>query len=187
MNSRKIFFIVLSLCLLVVSRLFAQDKQAELKLDFTKEDSVNVCNVNVVSEGKPAAEVTVKLFVKRLFGLLSLGEIATDESGVARFEVPADIPGDAKGVYKIIAKIEDDENIENTEAQNDINWGVIRSKSLKKDHERSLSASRGQAPVYFIIISNLIIILIWGTIIYCILQVFKIKRISSVRKQKIST
>lgn len=186
MKSYKIIFVLLSVYLLSAFSVIAQEKQAELKLDFTKEDSVNVCNVNVVSEGNPVAEVTVKLFVKRLFGLLPVGEVATDESGVARFEVPADIPGDAKGIYTVIAKIEDDENYENVEAQGDINWGVIKGNDQSKKMERSLSASRDRAPIYFIIVSNLIIAAIWGTIFYCILQVFKIRRMSSAKKKGIA-
>lgn len=177
MKSYKIIFVLLAVSLLAAIRGLAQDKQAELSLDFTREDSLNVCNVNVVSDGNPVAEVTVKLFVKRLFGLLPVGEAASDESGVARFEVPADIPGNEKGIYTIVAKIEDDENYENVEVQGDINWGVKRTESQSKKMERSLSASRDRAPFYFIIASNLIIISIWGTIFYCILQVFKIRRL----------
>lgn len=186
MKSYKIVFVLLSVYLLSAISVFAQEKQAELKMDFTKEDSVNVCNVNVVSDGKPVAEVTVKLFVKRLFGLLSVGEAATDESGIARFEVPADIPGNDKGMYTVVAKIEDDENYENVETQGDINWGVIKANDQAKSMERSLSASRGRAPIYFIIVSNLIIISIWGTIFYCILQVFKIRRMSASKKKAVT-
>lgn len=184
MKSYRIVFVLIAVFLLQGIRAMAQDKQAELKLDFTKEDSLNVCNVNVVSEGKPAAEVTVKLFVKRLFGLLPVGQVATDESGVARFEIPADIPGNEKGVYTVIAKIEDDENYENVEAEGDINWGVTRVEDPSKKMERSLAASRDRAPVYFIVASNVIIISIWGTIFYCILQVFKIRRMSSAHQKK---
>ncbi len=179
---RKIL-IITSALLLTVGHNFAQDKQAELKLDFAKEDSLNVCKVNVVSEGQPVAEVSVKLFVKRLFGLLPVGEESTDETGVASFEVPNDIPGDASGKLTIIAKIEDDENYENVETEAAVNWGVIKKDDTSIVANRSLAASRENAPIYFIIVSNLIIIGIWGTILYVVLQVFKIKRISSINKK----
>ncbi len=183
MKRYRIILILTSAFILICSNNFAQDKQAELKLSFAKEDSLNVCKVNVVSEGQPVAEVSVKLFVKRLFGLLPVGEESTDETGVASFEVPNDIPADASGKLTIIAKIEDDENYENVETEAAVNWGVIIKDDDSVKLDRSLSASRENAPIYFIIVSNLIIAGIWGTIFYVILQVFKIKRISSINKK----
>ena len=183
MKNIRILIIVLAALLLGINRTPAQDKQAQIELNFSKEDTLNICKATVTSEGQPVAEVSVKLGIKRLFGLLPAGETTTDESGVASFELPNDVPGDSKGNLVIVAKIEDDENYENTEVQKEINWGAIKKEKENDKMMRALWASRENAPFYFIIASNLIILGIWGTIIYVVLQVFKIKRISSVNKK----
>jgi hypothetical protein len=164
---------------------FAQDKEATMTMKLFRKDSVNVCEVTVVSENKPVSDVPVKIYVQRMFSLLTVGESkSTDESGIARFDFPHDIPGDANGMLTIFAKIEDDENYGTLETKKDENWGTIKVK-METD-ERSLSASRGKAPIYFIVASNLIIFGIWGTLVYVILQLFKIRKISRhlVKKNK---
>jgi len=155
----------------------AQDKEAKMTILFEKHDTIRMCRVFVTSEDKPVAEVSVKIYVQRLFSLLPVGDaVSTDENGDAEFIFPDDIPGDSKGMLTVFAKIEDDENYGNLETKGEIRWGLIKSKS--NPMERSLSASRDKAPIYFIIASNLIIAGIWGTLIYVIFQLFKIRRIS---------
>jgi len=158
---------------------FAQDKEATITLSFAKADSVNVCKALVTSEGVPVKEVSVSLFVKRMFSQLPIGEaVATDSTGVASFEVPQDLPSQ-NGKLTIFAKIVDDENYKNTEASGIVNWGTIIVSDNSKVDERSIFAGRNKAPIFFIIVSLLSLFLVWGTLIYAVLQVFKIKRLSS--------
>lgn len=159
------------------STVFAQEQEATLKLDFVKEDSLKICKVFVTSGDTPVKEIEVKLYVQRLFSLLPVGEgTATDEEGIATFEFPNDIPADMNGKLTVVAKIEDDENIANVEQKSEIDWGAVRHENAKL--ERSLSGSRANAPIYFIVVSNLIIAGIWGTLLYVVLQLFKIRKIS---------
>jgi len=65
-----------------------------------------------------------------------------------------------------------------------VNLGVIKVATDADKNERSLSASRERAPIYFMVTSDLIIAGIWGTLIYIVFQVFKIKSISSSNKKK---
>jgi len=172
----------LATCLLFlfsITTLFAQDKEAKIILTFEKADSLNVCKAFVTSEGIPVSEVSVNLAVKRLYSNLPIGDaIATDSTGVATFEFPNDIPS-KNGKLTIFATIVDDENYINTEASGEVNWGTIVVINNSNVEERSLSAGRDRAPIYFIILSLLIIGLIWGTLIYAVLQVFKIKRLGN--------
>ncbi|WP_269243258.1 hypothetical protein [Flavobacterium limnophilum] len=155
----------------------AQDKEAKITLTFEKADSLYVCKALVTSEGIQVSEVPVNLSVKRLFGNLPIGEaIATDSTGVATFDFPIDIPS-RDGKLTIYAKIVDDENYRNTETSGVANWGKVVVSDNSNIEERSIAAGRDKAPIYFITASLLIIFLIWGTLIYAVLQVFKIKRL----------
>ena len=170
---------ILTVCLGVFFTLNigAQEKEATMTLSFAKVDSSDICNVLVVSEGKPVAEVTVKLFVQRLFGLLPIGkDVTTDESGIATFEFPSNIPFNSDGKLIVLAKVEDDENYGSFEIKSETNIGVKEDLTKLEKAERSLSGSRDNAPIYFIVASISIITGIWGTLIYVVLQIFKIKR-----------
>ncbi len=163
---------------------FAQDKEAKITLTFEKVDSLNVCKAFVTSEGQAVNEVPVNLSVKRLFSKLPIGDaIATDSTGVATFEFPQDIPS-SNGKLTVFASIIDDENYVNTEASGEVNWGTVVISDNSNMEERSFSAARDKAPIYFIVISLLIIGLIWGTLVYAVLQVFKIKKLGKIQEIK---
>lgn len=156
---------------------YSQDKDAKITLSFDVVDSVKTCKALVTSGDAPVKEVEVKLYVKRLFSLLPIGgAVATDEEGIASFEFPNDIPADMDGKLTVIAKTEDDENVGTIEASATSDWGIPRGGN--EILERSLSGSRSKAPWIFIIASNVIIIGIWGTLIYVISQLFRIKKLS---------
>jgi hypothetical protein len=182
MKKYNYFLASFFMILLSITTSLAQDKEAKITLTFDKADSLYVCKALVTSEGIPVSEVPVNLSVKRLFGNLPIGEaIATDSTGVAAFEVPLDIPS-KNGKLTIIATIVDDENYINTETSGIVNWGMVIVSDNSNVEDRSISAARDKAPIYFITVSLLIIGLIWGTLIYAVLQVFKIKRLGRVDK-----
>lgn len=155
----------------------AQDKQANLKLSFEIKDSVKLCKVTVDTNNTPVKDVAVKFFAKRFYSLLPLGQaVSTDEHGVATLNFPTTLPGGANGMIIIIAKIEDNDNFANTQTQDSVKWGTILSSDERSWQARSLSASREKAPLILIIVSNAIIIGIWGTLFYIVLQLFRIKK-----------
>ncbi len=157
----------------------AQDKEAKITLTFEKADSLYVCKALVTSDGIPVSEVPVNLSVKRLFSNLPIGDpIATDSTGVATFDFPQDLPS-RDGKLTVFANIVDNENYMNTETSAIVNWGKVVVSDNSNVEDRSISAGRDKAPIYFITASLLIIFLIWGTLIYAILQVFKIKRLGN--------
>ncbi len=177
------YLLILSIGFFLSTNLWGQEKVANMTLQFEKVDTNNVCKVIVTSENKPVAEVAVKLFVQRLFGLLPVGgEVTTDETGTASFDFPNSIPLNSEGKLIVFAKVEDDENYGSFETKGETNIGVKQDLSKFKHFERSLAGPRGNAPIYFILTSLLIIAGIWGTLIYVVLQGFKIK--SSVQPQK---
>jgi hypothetical protein len=176
MKSCIILFFILS-CLTAVNSI-AQNKVSKMQLSFEKKDTLNICKVHVTSGDSVVRDVSVKLFVQRMFSELPVGKsISTNEGGIAAFIFPKDIPADRNGKLVVIAKITDDENYGNAETKAEINWGTQRPASNAEDSERTLWASRGLAPVFLIIASNLIILSVWGTLIYVVVQAFRIKKI----------
>lgn len=174
------YILIICLGLFLNLNLRAQEKEATLSISFAKEEGKNLCKVLVSSEGKPVKEVAVKLYVQRLFGLLPIGEeVASDENGISSFEFPSDIPLNSDGKLIVLAKVEDDENYGSFETQVESNLGIKVDLSQFDKHERSISAGRDRAPIYFIIASIVIISGIWGTLLYVVLQVFKLKNLKT--------
>jgi hypothetical protein len=160
----------------------AQDKEAKITLTFEKADSLYICKAFVTSEGIPVPEVPVNLSVKRLFSNLPIGDaVPTDSTGVASFEFPQDIPS-RNGKLIIFATIADDENYKNTETSGEVKWGTVVVSDNSNVEQRSISAGRDEAPIYFIVSSLIAIGLVWSFLLYSVLQVFKIKRLGTEHK-----
>lgn len=155
-----------------------QDKTATMKLSFDVVDSVKTCKVTVTGDdGKPVPDISLKVCVQRLFTLLPIGkDKTTDENGEATVEFPNDLPGDASGMLHVVAKVEDDENYGSFQTKADVNWGLPKAKISMA--ERSLAGGRDKAPIYFIVVSLVIIIGVWGTLVYVLGQVLKIRKMS---------
>lgn len=173
----KIYKHILTICfeILLSLTIRAQEKEATMTLKFEKAESNNLCNVHIMSENKPVADVAVKLYVKRLFGLLQIGkDITTDESGIASFEFPSDIPLNSDGKLLVIAKVEEDENYGNLETEIQTKIGIAKEKVIIDKQERSIAGVN--APIYFIVASLVVFAGIWGAIVYVIFLVFKIKK-----------
>jgi len=184
MKKFNYFIATCAMILFSLATSFAQDKEAKITLTFEKIDSLNVCKALVISEGRPVVEVPVNLSVKRLFSRLPIGDaIATDSTGVATFEFPNDIPS-KNGKLTIFASIVEDENYMDTETSSEVNWGTVVVTDNSNVDERSFSAGRDRAPIYFIAISLIILGLIWGTLLFAVLQVFKIKKLGKIQEIK---
>ncbi|MDZ4667050.1 MAG: hypothetical protein SGJ00_04115 [bacterium] len=173
---KNIIKTLIFVCLYLSSGMvIAQDKTADMSINFVKADDKDACQVTITSNNKPVAEVAVKLYVKRLFGNLSIGnEVSTDENGIATFEFPNDIPLNAEGKLLVLAKVEDDENYGSMEVEANSTIGAKVNLTQLELENRSISGTN--APYYFIAGSLVIFAGIWGAIIYVVLLVFKIKK-----------
>jgi len=154
-------------------------KEAKIELLFHSTDSTRTLQARVTSDTVPVEGVEIHFYVLRLFRELALGYgEETDENGMAEVNFPMDLMGDQKGMLVVIARIEEDDTYGDVETQAKVRWGIPFKKHLKDPWtERSLSASRSKAPTYLIIASNLIIAVIWGTILYVIYLFFRIRRL----------
>ena len=160
-----------------------EEKNAALKISVDMKDSVKKASALLTLNGSPVKEKSISFFVKRLFSLQPIGSASTDDQGLATVDIPATLPGDLNGNLDIIGKIDDDDAVGSLKGSTQIKWPV-KVKEENTWGTRSLSASREKAPFMLIAASNTIIIVIWGTIIFVILQLFKIKKFSKLNINK---
>ncbi len=183
---RSLFFVVLLVFFSgVTGSLMAQEEKEEeaaiqeavIHLTFSQTDTTRICTALVTAGGKPVQEKEVHFYIKRMYSLLPVGSaVETDTSGTAIMEYPLDMPGDERGQYTVVAKIEDDDTFGTVEEAAEVKWGVSPAGEHNRWEHRSLSASREHAPTYLILVSNLIIAVIWGVLLYVVIQVFRIRK-----------
>ncbi len=160
-------------------------KKANIKLEAIEIASGKKLKAIVTNEdGKPVAAVELHFYVKRNFGLLPIeaSVSTTDETGSIMVDFPADLPGDSLGNVFIIAKIEDSEQYENAEAHKIMHWGIPVVIN-RASQQRALWAGRSNAPVLLIIIVNILLISVWGVIIYICTQLYKVNKIGRSEKE----
>lgn len=171
-----------------------QVTKAKIEIDTTTEDEIRKIIVKVTElkngEWMPAPEAELKITVKRLLGNLPISEeetYTTDSGGMINAEFIRDsLPGDKNGFFTLIARTEDSELYGNIFAEKTIAWGVppIIENNFYK---RSLWAPRFRTPYWLLALAYSIIGGVWGTLIYLIWQLLKIKKIGREYDRKLST
>ena len=101
----------------------------------------------------------------------SLGQIN------AEFKVDSLPAVDAKGNIIIVAKTEDNELFGNVSMEKTIPWGKYYTTESNFG-KRSLWATRDRTPLWLLFMAYSIIAIVWGVIIYLIVQIIKIKNLS---------
>jgi hypothetical protein len=155
--------------------------KARIELSLQEVDSVKTIGAKVMAmqdgKWKEAPETEVKLFVKRLFSDLSVGEdvYTTNENGEVSTEFNVKIPGDPQGNIIIGAKIVDSDMYGTISTTKVVEWGI----PLKADNsfsKRTLWATRDKTPLWLLIFPNLIIATVWGFIIYLLYLIGRIRK-----------
>ena len=118
------------------------------------------------------------LFVKRYFGNLQIGNATkTNDKGIATFNFPKNIPGDKEGNLELIARINDD-----------VYGEIITSKKIKigiptnnpgLTEKRAMWNVEAKAPIWILVTFFSIVVGVWITIAYIILNIFRIKKLST--------
>ena len=161
--------------------------KAKITLDTSNADGVRNITVSVLKmEGDkwiPAADVEMKVGVQRLGGILSAGEednYTTDSSGTVTVEFKRDkLPGDSKGNLMLVAKVEDNELFGSLIAEKKALWGIATKVDTGFFDQRTLWSTRFRTPYWLLFMAYSIIFGVWGTLIYLIRQVIKIKKLGS--------
>jgi hypothetical protein len=161
-------------------------QKSQISIDTLNEDGVRslVAHVSKRENGEwiPVPDVDVKLGVKRLGGVVLSGgdepTYSTDDSGDVKMEFTrVNLPGDPKGNLILAAKVEDNDELGNLLVIKTAPWGIPEKIETNFFDQRTLWSTRFRTPYWLLIIAYSIVLSVWGTLIYLVLQLVKIKRI----------
>lgn len=163
--------------------------KTRMSIDTSTVDGARTINVQLLynegGEWLPAKDVEVKVGVQRSGGLLSAGEesYTTDSTGNLQSTFTVDsLPGDTLGNIVIAARVEDNDSYGNLLIEKTVPWGIPTKIDLTFFEKRALWSTAFRAPGWLLFMAYSIAIIVWGTLIYLVTQIVKIKRLG-VRSQ----
>jgi len=160
-----------------------QITKSKIEIDTSRTDETKKVIVTVRelqnAEWVHVKGVELKISVKRLLGNLPIGDeetYTTDSTGSVTAEFKRDsLLGDNKGNFILVARTEDNETLGNVFAEKVVNWGVAPVIDDSFNH-RSLWATRSKTPIWLLGLAYSIIAGVWGTLIYLIIQLIKVRK-----------
>ena len=160
---------------------------ARLSIDTSTDGKVKniIASVSALKNNAwlPAKGVEMKVGISRLGGILSAGDEATyttDSTGTVIVPLKKDsIPGDKNGNLILVAKVEDNDQYGNLIVEKTVPWGVALKQEKNFFDQRTLWSTRFRTPIWLLMIAYFIGIGVWGTIIYLVFQIIKIKKLGT--------
>ena len=148
-------------------------KDLNIELSFQTEDTLKTLTVSTFeldSAGNhvPAGELDLNIGVERLYSILFIEKVETNEEGVATMVFPNDIPGDSTKAINVVARIDEDDNYGTVTSSSKINWGITPNPPLQVN-ERSLFGD--EAPLWMIIS---VFVILSGAFYHFVLAVIKL-------------
>ena len=161
--------------------------KAKIQIDTASAEGIRSITVQVLkyenSEWVPANEVEMKVGIQRHGGILSAGDkeiYTTDSSGTATVELKKDsLPGDQKGNIILVAKVEDNDLFGNLLVEKTVPWGVALKTDNSFFDQRTLWSTRFRTPFWLLFMAWSIVIGVWATIFYLIVQIIRIKKLGT--------
>jgi len=156
-------------------------KKAKIDIDTAEGHAVSV-KVHYLKDGEwiPAPDVEVKVGIERLASFLTAGEeetYTTDSTGEVTVTFNKDsIPGDTKGNIVLAARITDNDDYGNLITRKTVSWGKPTIVNHNFFQQRTLWSTRFRTPVWLLFMATGIIVIVWGTILYLVWQLVKIKK-----------
>jgi len=159
--------------------------KSKVSIDTSTADGIKNITVQVMkyenSQWIPVKDVEMKIGVERLGGILSAGDeqtYTTDSTGTATSEFKKDsLPGDQQGSFILIAKVEDNDELGNLIIEKRVPWGVAKKPDNNFFSQRTLWSTRFRTPIWLLFMAYSIVIGVWGTIIFLVFQIVKIKKL----------
>jgi len=151
-------------------------KKAIIEAKLISEDSVNYISAKLLEPITMEAVVNTSLTiqVQRLYDPLILGDEfnETDENGEILVPIENGIPG-IDGILNLEVVLNDSDDYGTVKAIVKAPIGKVIVDESTFD-QRTMWSPRNKTPIFLLIIPNLLIIGIWGLIIYLIINLFKI-------------
>jgi len=161
--------------------------KAKLNIDTTSAEGTRKIIVQVEKyendEWLPAPDVELKVGIQRLGGVLNAGEeetYTTDSTGMVTVDLNKDsLPGGENGNIVLVAIADNNDQFGNLLVTKTVPWG----KTVRPDdhffNQRTLWATKFHTPLWLLFMAYSIIIGVWGTIVYLILQIVRIKKLGT--------
>lgn len=161
--------------------------RSKIEIDTSTDESSKNITVTVKefkdNDWQPVKDVDVKIGIARLGGILAAGEeevYTTDSAGSVTGTLNKDsLPGDEKGNIMLVARVEDNDQLGNLSIDKMVPWGILKKTDNTFFKQRTLWSTRFRSPPWLLFMAYTIIIGVWGTIIYLVLQLFKIRKLGS--------
>ncbi len=146
-----------------------------LALNIDYDENIDNLVVKVTSDTlEPMANASVKAYIQGMFGKYPLGIESTNELGIAYFHIDSKIPGDADGYLDVLVKATKDYGTAKFDGKVRAGAPTIKKSAIEGRH---LWSTARKAPVWMIIIFNIIGTGIWGAIIFILFGLRRLKKL----------
>ncbi len=152
-------------------------KDAAIEAKLITKDSLNYISAKLIDKSTDSIIVNESLAiqVQRLFKSLRIGEEFnyTDKNGTVFVPIKESIPGvDGNLILEVILKDHDEFGTVKALINAPIGIPIVTETTFD---ERTLWSPRNKTPLFILVFANLLILGIWGIIVYLIVNLFKIK------------
>ena len=156
-------------------------KNVDIEVKLVTKDSVNYIAAKLIDKSTDSAVVgeSLSVQVERLFKALRIGKEFnyTDENGTILVPIEEGIPGiDGNLIIEVVLKDHDDFGTVKAIVNTPIGIPIVEESTF---YERTLWSPRNKTPIFILIFTGVMILGIWGIIIYLITNLFKINNAKS--------
>ena len=146
----------------------------DLDLSLSFDENVNKLVIKVTSDGELKEGIQVSSWVVGLFGKYMLGKDTTNKMGIAYFDVDPLFPGDETGNLQVQVRAQKGYSIKKTNQKMKLVNPSVKTNLLEGRHLWSIAL---KAPIWLIVVFNLIVVGIWSIIVYIVVGLLWLKRI----------
>ena len=153
-------------------------KDAKIEAKIIAKDSLNYISATLIDTetDSPIADENLTVQVQRLFKPLRIGEEfnSTDDVGSIMVPIEQGIPGVGGNLtFEVVLNESDDYGTVKTMVSGQVGVPIVDESTYD---QRTMWSPRNKTPIFLLIFPNLLIIGIWGFIVYLILNLFKLSK-----------
>jgi len=147
----------------------------QLALDLAYDENVDQLVIRVSDELTDKSEgVSVKAYVRGMFGNHYLGNALTNEYGLAYIAIDSKLPGDEEGYVDVLLKASKGYGNARLDERIQAAAPTVRTSIIEGRH---LWSRARKAPIWMIVFFNLIGFGVWATIVVILIELRKIKKL----------
>ena len=154
-------------------------RDATIEAKLITEDSINYISATLIDNSIDSLIVgaLLRVQVQRLFKPLKIGEEynITDDDGTVVVTIPEGIPGEDGNLIVEVVLYESDA-FGTVKALVQAPVGSVKVVDESTFNQRTMWSPRNKTPLFMLIFPNLLILGIWGFIIYLFINLFKIAK-----------